>query len=97
MTAVKRTASVLASGLLMAAGLATAPAAHATTYTHWWTNCTAMHQLRWAHGVGKRYAHDHTSGTPVTNFYHSTYWYNRAMAHNSGLDRDKDGIACEAH
>jgi excalibur calcium-binding domain-containing protein len=31
----------------------------------------------------------------VTNFKHSTRLYNRAMNHNSGLDRDKDGIACE--
>jgi hypothetical protein len=60
-----------------------------------YTNCTALH-TRWKHGVGKRYAHDRTSGVPVTNFYHSTYWYGVAMRHNGGLDRDKDGIACEA-
>jgi hypothetical protein len=45
--------------------------------------------------VGKRYAHDETSGTPVTNFKRSTLLYNRAMRVNRGLDRDKVGIACE--
>ena len=53
--------------------------------------CTAMHKV-YPHGVGKRYAHDHTSGTPVTNFYRSRALY-RA---NKSLDCDKDGIACEA-
>jgi hypothetical protein len=38
---------------------------------------------------------DKTSGTPVTNFKHSTALYLIAMSHNRGLDRDKDGIACE--
>ena len=59
-----------------------------------YTNCTALH-TRWPHGVGRTHAHDHTSGTPVTTFKHSTRLYNRAMNHNSGLDGDKDGIACE--
>jgi Excalibur calcium-binding domain len=31
----------------------------------------------------------------VTNFYRSTILYRRAMSYNKGLDRDKDGIACE--
>lgn len=53
-------------------------------------NCTAMHRV-YAHGVGRRYAHDHTSGTPVTNFFRNNAIY-RA---NSGSDRDHDGIACE--
>jgi hypothetical protein len=44
-----------------------------------------------AHGVGKRHARDHTSGTPVTNFKRSGKLY-RA---NKASDRDKDGIACE--
>jgi hypothetical protein len=54
-------------------------------------NCTAMHQV-YKHGVGRRYAHDHTSGKPVTNFYHNNalYYANRKS------DRDHDGIACEA-
>jgi Excalibur calcium-binding domain len=31
----------------------------------------------------------------VTTFVRSTLIYRRAMRYNSGLDRDKDGIACE--
>jgi excalibur calcium-binding domain-containing protein len=32
---------------------------------------------------------------PVTNFKRNTRLYNVAMSYNKGLDRDKDGIACE--
>ena len=71
----------------------TAPAADAATGIY--RNCTALH-TKWKHGVGKASAHDKTSGTPVTNFFHSTRQYNVAMNRNRGLDRDKDGIACEA-
>jgi Excalibur calcium-binding domain len=31
----------------------------------------------------------------VTDFKHSTKLYKVALSHNRGLDRDKDGIACE--
>jgi hypothetical protein len=62
----------------------------------WWTNCTQLHK-RYSHGLGKLHAHDHTSGTPVTNFYRSTRLYNKAISYNSRLDADKDGIACEQH
>jgi len=31
----------------------------------------------------------------VTTFKHSTRLYRIAMSYNGGLDRDKDGIACE--
>jgi hypothetical protein len=62
-----------------------------------WKNCTVVNK-RFPHGVGRRYAHDKTkSGDPVRNFYRSTLIYRRAMHYNSGLDRDKDGIACEKH
>jgi hypothetical protein len=57
-------------------------------------NCTNLNK-RYPHGVGKLSARDKTSGTPVTNFRRSTRIYNIAMSHNRGLDRDKDGIACE--
>jgi Excalibur calcium-binding domain len=57
-------------------------------------NCTNFHK-RYPHGVGRRLARDKTSGTPVRTFLRSTLIYNRAMRYNSGLDRDKDGIACE--
>jgi hypothetical protein len=57
-------------------------------------NCTNFNK-RYPHGVGRRLARDKTSGTPVRTFLRSTLIYRRAMGYNSGLDRDKDGIACE--
>jgi hypothetical protein len=59
-------------------------------------NCTALNKV-YPHGLGKLNAHDKTSGTPVTNFKRSTKLYLEAMSFNPGLDRDKDGIACEKH
>ena len=53
-------------------------------------NCKALNK-RYAHGVGRWGARDHTSGTPVTNFKRS----NRLYRQNKGLDRDHDFIACE--
>lgn len=58
-------------------------------------NCTALNK-KYPHGVGKANAKDKTkSGAPVTSFKRSTKIYNTAMSYNRGLDRDKDGIACE--
>jgi hypothetical protein len=57
-------------------------------------NCTQLNH-RYPHGVGKFGAHDHTSGTPVTNFFRSDVIYARAIRNNRDLDRDQDGIACE--
>ncbi|HEX4518992.1 MAG TPA: excalibur calcium-binding domain-containing protein [Gaiellaceae bacterium] len=57
-------------------------------------NCTQLNK-RYPHGVGKVGARDHTSGTPVTTFKRSNALYATAIRHNGGLDRDKDGIACE--
>ena len=59
-----------------------------------WQNCTTVNK-RLPHGVGRATARDKTSGTPVTNFRRDTALYNTAMRANAGLDRDKDGIACE--
>lgn len=59
-----------------------------------WQNCTTVNK-RLPHGVGRANARDKTSGTPVTNFRRDTALYNTAMRANGGLDRDKDGIACE--
>lgn len=56
-------------------------------------NCTNFNK-RYPHGVGKRRARDR-SPDPVTNFRRSTLIYNQAMRWNKGLDRDKDGVACE--
>jgi hypothetical protein len=62
-------------------------------------NCTALNSV-YPHGVGRSGAKDHSSSTPVTNFYVS----NTVYAMNDGrdqargqydLDRDNDGIACE--
>ena len=71
-----------------------APASATEATPSLWKNCTHVH-ARYSHGVGRANAHDHTSGTPVTNFYRSTRVYNVAMHWNRGLDRDRDGIACE--
>ena len=79
--------AITCSGLVF-----TAPAADAATGIH--RNCTAL-QKKWKHGVGRAGARDKTSGKPVTNFYRSTKQYRIAMNKNRGLDRDKDGIACE--
>jgi hypothetical protein len=57
-------------------------------------NCTNLNK-KYPHGLGKLGARDHTSGTPVTTFKRSTKLYKFAMSYNRGLDRDKDGVACE--
>lgn len=57
-------------------------------------NCTNLNK-KYPHGLGRANARDKTSGDPVTTFKRSTRLYNIAMSHNRGLDRDKDGVACE--
>jgi hypothetical protein len=57
-------------------------------------NCTSLTK-RYVHGLGRAGAKDKTSGTPVTTFKRSTKLYKLAISYNRGLDRDKDGIACE--
>ena len=57
-------------------------------------NCTNLNK-RYPHGLGKNRARDRTTGTPVTTFKRSTRLYDIAMSYNRGLDRDKDGVACE--
>ena len=57
-------------------------------------NCTEL-QKTYPHGIGRADARDKTSGKPVTTFKKDTAGYNRAMKANRGLDRDRDGIACE--
>ena len=86
------------SVILLLIGVVAAAAAPANASTDTipakWKNCTAVNR-RYPHGLGKLHAHDHTPGVPVTNFKHSTLLYNTAMRYNRGLDRDRDGIACE--
>lgn len=61
-----------------------------------WKNCTVVNK-RYPHGVGKVGARDHSTGSSrVTNFKRSNKLYAEAIAANRGLDRDRDGIACES-
>lgn len=89
----KVAASTTAIGVALLAGVAQAPA-DARPNPHLWDNCTHYNN-KYPHGVGKNHAHDHTTGTPVRNFLHSTKKFRIAMNHNSGLDGDDDNIACE--
>jgi Excalibur calcium-binding domain len=59
-----------------------------------WKNCTVVNK-RYPHGMGRVGARDKTSGEPVTTFRRNNLLYRTAMRYNRGLDRDKDGIACE--
>lgn len=59
-----------------------------------WKNCAQVNR-KYPHGVGRAGARDKTSGTPVTTFKRSNRLYALAIKYNKGLDRDKDGIACE--
>jgi hypothetical protein len=77
-----RLAAITAALFAMSTGVADA----AKTYA----NCTKLNR-DYPHGVGRPHAHDHTSGTPVTNFKRSKALYKA----NKGSDRDGDGIACE--
>jgi hypothetical protein len=92
----KRTTAVaLAAALLFSASASASPAGSAAI-PPLYKNCTNLNK-RYPHGVGKLKARDRTSGNtePVRNFKRSTRLYNLAMSYNRGLDRDKDGIACE--
>jgi hypothetical protein len=89
---VSGTSALLAAGAIVW-GTTSATAA-SSAVPALWKNCTHVNK-RYPHGVGKVGARDKTSGTPVTTFKRSTYLYKTAMRYNRGLDRDKDGIACE--
>lgn len=80
--------------VLIAAPLVMSPVAADAHTTGIHDNCTNLNK-QWPHGVGRKNAHDHTSGTPVKNFYRNTKQYNLAEGHNGTLDADNDGIACE--
>jgi hypothetical protein len=71
-----------------------APSVSSALVPSLYKNCTNLNK-KYPHGVGKLGARDKTSGTRVTTFKRSTLIYRRAMSYNRGLDRDKDGIACE--
>jgi hypothetical protein len=86
-----------AGASLMLAAAAMAPAAASsstlapTAGAKKYKNCAALNKV-YPHGLAKsRSVKDHTIGVPVKNF-----WVNaKVYAVNTGLDRDKDGIACE--
>jgi excalibur calcium-binding domain-containing protein len=83
--------SLVVLALLAAPGVSIAAT---TTAPALFKNCTNLNK-KYPHGLGRLGARDHTSGTPVTNFKRSTKLYKLAMSYNRGIDRDKDGIACE--
>ncbi len=60
-----------------------------------WKNCTQVNK-KYPHGIGRVGARDKTTGTPVTTFKRSNKLYELALKNNKGLDRDKDGVACES-
>ena len=91
MLLVLRFAAVVVSSLLICATAARATKAAVAPFK----NCTQFNK-RYPHGVGRVGAHDHTSGKPVTTFLRNNVLYAKAMRNNSGLDRDKDKIACES-
>ena len=90
---VNRVMFVAAAAMLLASPASAAISA-ASAAPPLYKNCTNVNK-RYPHGLGRVGARDHTSGTPITNFKRSTKLYRLAMSYNRGLDRDKDGIACE--
>ena len=72
-------------------GLFAAPAGAALPKPVKYENCTALNKV-YKHGVAKKDGKDKVStGKPVTTFI----VYPAAYGKNTGLDRDKDGVACE--
>jgi len=89
---VQRPSVALAAAAITALVIAGFPAYASVATPSLYRNSTAMHK-RYPHGVGRVGARDHTSGEPVTNFRRSNALYRLYKR----LDRDRDGIACEAH
>ncbi len=85
--------SVFMLSTLFTGAVSIAPA-DAAAKPSWTKNCKNLNK-KYKHGVGKKNAKDKTKGKPVKNFKKSDKLYKTAMKHNKGLDRDKDGIACE--
>jgi hypothetical protein len=89
-----RATAIAAAAALLVAGATHAATGSADAIPPLYKNCTNLNK-RYPHGLGRVGARDHTSGTRVTNFKRSMRLYKLAMSYNRGLDRDKDGIACE--
>jgi hypothetical protein len=83
-----------ATAALIGCGLATTASAATTVIPAPYKNCTQFN-AKYHHGVGRAGARDHTSGEPVTTFLRSSRIYKLVLKYHAGLDRDKDGIACE--
>jgi hypothetical protein len=83
-----------AAAAMLIAGPAGAANGSALAIPALYKSCASLNK-KYPPGLGKVGARDHTSGTPVTNFKRSTKLHKLAMSYNCGLDRDKDGIACE--
>jgi hypothetical protein len=86
-------AVLAAAGIVLALGAPFASAAPDRIPARW-KNCTQVNK-RYPHGVGRLGARDRTSGEPVRTFRRSNLLYRTAIRYNRGLDRDRDGIACE--
>jgi hypothetical protein len=91
--------AVLAFGSFSGIAQAVQPESVPTATKHY-TSCKAMNKGAYPHGVGKKGAHDKSSGKKVTNFTRNNkvYWLFSAGKSKTGyydLDRDNDGIACE--
>lgn len=91
---VKRVAALIALGVALLPAPASAEVRSSVAAPPLYNNCTNLNK-KYPHGLGRAGARDRTSDTPVTNFRRSTKLYNLAMSYNRGLDRDKDGVACE--
>lgn len=90
---------VLAAAVVGFGGFAPITAEAAPKKPAWTKNCTALNKV-YPHGVGKAKAVDRDAKGKVLkkgvkNFKKSDAIYAQAMKYNKGLDRDKDGIACE--
>lgn len=84
------TPAVLVGGLVVAASPAQAVYAPVKSFD----NCTKMHKVyAYRGGVKKPGAVDHRSSGHAQ---YSPYVGRKRYRLNSGLDRDKDGVACEA-
>jgi len=86
----KKLFSCAAAAAVLGAPVGLASSAEAAPKPTEYQNCTALNKV-YPHGVGRKNAKDHTSGTPVRNFTRN----NAVYSLNAKSDRDKDGIACE--
>ena len=97
----RTTLAGLVTGVLLTGGLVAVSAGEASAAARHFRSCASMHTV-YKHGVGRQGAVDKTSGIRVRNFYHNTTLYlanngpHRAGGKEYDLDRDNDGIACEA-